>query len=164
MARTPLPRHRFASAVTVALAVTVGTPAASPSSAAAPSSLAAAPAFAATAVAESTRQGVLPFPVDAQIGGAGPTGFLSSPSSTSTSTYRWTRYADGTTSELPPGRYASSWQTDTVTKLEYPVYTLYDMATDAEPVVMDISTLGEGYGHARSAGSSLVATRHRQGR
>ncbi|MFE9736707.1 FG-GAP repeat domain-containing protein [Streptomyces sp. NPDC006477] len=151
MARTPLPRHRLASAVTVALAVTVGTLAASPALAGTPS--------ATTISTLTTAEDVLPLPADAVLYGAGPTGFLSAQISGTSATFRWTRYADGGTTILPKGSYTTSPGTDIVTKLANPLYTLYDMGTGAEPVTFDLSPLGEGYGGARSVGGSLVTTR-----
>ncbi|SEC76454.1 VCBS repeat-containing protein [Streptomyces sp. TLI_105] len=146
MTRTHRPRrHRLATAVAVALAVTAGP-------------LAAVPAVATTSAVtaeQAAQEEVLPFLNDSSIVGTGPTGFLTRHTD---STYRWTRYADGVTTTLPTGSYRSSRQTDIVTKVDGTVYTMYDMATGAEPVVIDLSP-GEGYGAAQPVGSVLLTTK-----
>ncbi|MFC9393200.1 FG-GAP repeat domain-containing protein [Streptomyces sp. NPDC057027] len=133
-------------AVAVALAVTSGTLAAGPAGAA---------PVAVSAATQSVQQDVVPFPKDAYIMGAGPTGFLSVQTGTGL-TYRWTRYADGATTVLP-SRHTPSMRTDTIAKLDGTVVTLYDMATGADPVVVDLGPLG--YTDARSTRSTLVATK-----
>lgn len=128
MARTPLPRHRLASAVTVALAVTVGTLAASPSLAATSTVTAAA------AASQATQQDGVPFPVGSEIYGAGSTGFLTAVQATSSSrAYSWTRYEDGVTTALAEGTHVGSRGTDLVATRQGTVYTIRDMATDAAP-------------------------------
>ncbi|MFD3530176.1 FG-GAP repeat domain-containing protein [Streptomyces sp. NPDC058664] len=149
-------RYRLTTAVAVALAVTAGAAA----TGAAPVAMATTGSVTA-AGSQSTEQDVLPFPAEDQITGAGPSGFLSARRGADfqTFTYRWTRYADGVTTTLPEGAYTSSRRTDIVTRIDGTVHSLYDMATGADPVVIDLGLLGEGYGHARSAGSSLVVTK-----
>ncbi|MFF0423192.1 FG-GAP repeat domain-containing protein [Streptomyces sp. NPDC004520] len=86
--------RRLAAAVTAVLAVTAGTLAAGPAA------LAAAPAAAHTAAAVSdTAAAPVPYPGDAKIAGAGTTGFLTR-SDDSAQELRWTRYADGTSTEV----------------------------------------------------------------
>ena len=142
-------RRLAAAAVTVALAVTVG-------SLAAPAATATAPAAPLTAT-EAQQQEVIPFPLDSAIYSAGPTGFLTGQQTTSTTrTYRWTRYEDGVTTELSPGTYGVSKTTDLVTTREGTVYTMRDMATDAAPLVIDVGGLGSTYALRGIAGSTLV--------
>lgn len=151
MARTPLPRHRLASAVTVALAVTVGTLAASPSLAATSTVTAAA------AASQATQQDGVPFPVGSEIYGAGSTGFLTAVQATSSSrAYSWTRYEDGVTTALAEGTHVGSRGTDLVATRQGTVYTIRDMATDAAPLTIDIGALGSGYAFRGLAGSTLV--------
>lgn len=187
MARARISRRHLAAAVTVALAVTVGTLAApavatgdvaagtTPSSTAtatatateqdattattAPAALAATGA--AVTVAAQSAEDVLPFPDGAAVVGAGRTGFLTSRLVDGKTAHAWTRYADGSTTAMPAG--TAGWgngRTDVVTKTDGSVHTLYDMATDAEPVVIDLGLLGEGYRSGRGIGpSTLVATK-----
>ncbi|MFF1507882.1 FG-GAP repeat domain-containing protein [Streptomyces sp. NPDC058326] len=143
-------RYRLTTAVAVALAVTAGGAA----TGAAPAAMATTGAV--TTAVQSTED-VAPFPVDAWVAGAGPTGFLSAQSITNTPlTYRWTRYADGATTVLP-GSYASAHGTDIVSGgSKDGVFTLYDMARGGEPLEIDVSPLGGGYTLARYAGTRLV--------
>ncbi|MFE9133669.1 FG-GAP-like repeat-containing protein [Streptomyces sp. NPDC007355] len=150
MARTPLPRHRLASAVTVALAVTVGTLAASPALAATSTVTVAA------AISQSTQQDVIPFPVGSEIYSAGSTGFLTAVQATSTTrAFSWTRYEGGATTTLT-GPHVGGRGTDLVTTRQGTVYTIRDMATDAAPLTVDIAALGSGYSFRGLAGSTLV--------
>ncbi|MFH8625395.1 FG-GAP repeat domain-containing protein [Streptomyces vietnamensis] len=150
MTRTRTARIRLGAAVTAVLAVTTVT------------AVTVTPSFAATAVtpaaaAQSAEQDVAPFPVDASVLSAGPTGFLSGQGGTQI-TYRWTRYADGVTTVLPGGSYGGSRRTDVVRGTDGSgVFKLYDMATGADPLEIDIRPLGEGYTVVGSAGTRLVA-------
>ncbi|MEU7073565.1 VCBS repeat-containing protein [Streptomyces narbonensis] len=147
MNRTRSTRYRLsvAAAVATALAVTAGGTA----GASAPTT-----AFAATAAAE--QDVAVPFPVDATIVSAGPTGFLSAQSGEQL-TWRWTRYADGVATVLPPGSYRGAKQTDIVARTDGSgVYTLSDMATGGDPLEVDTRPLGEGYTLSGVAGTTLV--------
>ncbi|MFC9705135.1 hypothetical protein ACFTWD_31080 [Streptomyces sp. NPDC056943] len=127
------PRLAVAAAVATALAVTAGGTA----GASAPTT-----AFAATMAAE--QDVAVPFPVDATVVSAGPTGFLSAQSGEQL-TWRWTRYADGVATVLPPGSYRGAKQTDIVARTDGSgVYTLSDMATGGDPLEVDTRPLGEG--------------------
>ncbi|MGW5774978.1 FG-GAP repeat domain-containing protein [Streptomyces sp. NPDC003863] len=153
MSRARTSRPHLATAVAIALAVTAGATATATAASATTTGAVTA------AAGQSAEQDVLPFPKDAMVANAGPAGFVSSQFSTTPNTYRWTRYADGATTELPAGSYTTSWQTNIVTKVDGTVYTMYDMAGGADPVVIDISVLGDGFSSARGAGSALVATK-----
>ncbi|MER5964416.1 VCBS repeat-containing protein [Streptomyces sp. NPDC002057] len=147
--------RRLALAVTVALAVTTG-------------SLAAGPAVATTgttatgtaaAAAQTPRDAFALLP-DSVVIGNGPSGFLTRRTESGTNIHRWTRYADGVTTTLPgttpTGRYAGSLGSDHVVKSEGSVHTLYDMATGADPVVIDTAFLGASAQFVRVAGTTLV--------
>ncbi|MGW4748875.1 FG-GAP repeat domain-containing protein [Streptomyces sp. NPDC004290] len=151
MSRARTSRHRLTTAVTVALAVTVGTLTAAPTALA----TGAAPAAASTT---GEQQDVPALAPHAPVIGNGPSGFLSRTYTAAAGTdYQWTRYADGvTTTLLRTGTYAGSVASDVVVRYEGTRYELYDMATGAEPVVIDIAFLGRGVQFERLAGSTLV--------
>ncbi|ALO10277.1 Secreted protein [Streptomyces venezuelae] len=109
------------------------------------------------AAGQSAEQDAVPYP-GGSFAGAGPTGFLTIRLVDGERHYQWTRYKDGVTTSLPTGFYTSSLRTDTVMKADGAVYTMYDMSTGAEPLVIDVSALGDGFDRARAAGSELVAT------
>ncbi|MFE5592691.1 FG-GAP repeat domain-containing protein [Streptomyces sp. NPDC056549] len=152
MSRARTSRHRLTTAVTVALAVTVGT------LTAAPTALAATGAVPAAAAATGEQQDVTALAPNSFVGGNGPSGFLSRHYAQATGTdYFWTRYADGvTTTLLRTGTYAGSVASDVVVRYEGTRFELYDMATGAEPVVIDIKSLGASVQFVRLAGSTLV--------
>ncbi|WP_426404055.1 FG-GAP repeat domain-containing protein [Streptomyces sp. R-07] len=144
-------RRRLALAVTAALAVTVGT-------------LTAVPAMAAPPAAQAAeQQEALTLPDGAQVVGNGPSGFLTRTSEGAGPAFHWTRYADGVTTTLPAGDYWGGVQTDVVMKTEGSVRKLYDMATGADPVVIDTSFLGASVTFHKLAGSTLVMTAARAG-
>ncbi|WP_245685171.1 FG-GAP repeat domain-containing protein [Streptomyces exfoliatus] len=147
MAHARMPRRRLALAVTAALAVTVGT-------------LTAVPAVAATGAvtaAEQTQQEAIVLPPGSVLVGNGPSGFLTRLVEGTQTNYRWTRYADGVTTTLPTGRYSGGWRSDHVVKVEGTVYTVYDMATGADPVEIDIAHLGTSAVFVRLAGNTVIA-------
>ncbi|MEU3482344.1 VCBS repeat-containing protein [Streptomyces sp. NPDC033754] len=151
MNRTSNTRYRLVAAVAVALAVTAGA-----AVAAAPGAMATSGAVTAAAGQSTQEDGVAPFPVDATVVSAGPTGFLSAQSGEQL-TWRWTRYADGVATVLPPGSYRGAKQTDIVARTDGSgVYTLSDMATGSDPLEVDTRPLGEGYTLAGVAGTTLV--------
>ncbi|MEU2244888.1 FG-GAP-like repeat-containing protein [Streptomyces sp. NPDC018338] len=151
MNRTSNTRYRLVAAVAVALAVTAGA-----AVAAAPGAMATTGAVTAAAGQSTQEDGVVPFPVDATVVSAGPTGFLSAQSGEQL-TWRWTRYADGVATVLPPGSYRGAKQTDIVARTDGSgVYTLSDMATGGDPLEVDTRPLGEGYTLAGVAGTTLV--------
>ncbi|MEV4425081.1 VCBS repeat-containing protein [Streptomyces sp. NPDC053792] len=145
------PRRRLALAVTAALAVTVGTLTAVPAAATPP------------AVHAGEQQEALTLDPYAKVAGNGPSGFLTRTYQGNTAVFRWTRYADGVTTTLPAGDYWGGVQTDIVMKTEGSIRKLYDMATGADPVVIDTSALGPSATFHRLAGSTLVMTAPRTG-
>ncbi|MFI6420089.1 FG-GAP repeat domain-containing protein [Streptomyces sp. NPDC050842] len=145
------PRRRPAAAIAVALAATVGTLAASP----APAAAEAVTSAAAGTTAQEDAAALLP---DSTVIGNGVSGFLTRhrDSDDIGDVYRWTRYEDGVTTILPKGRYVGSVRSDVVVKVEGTTYKLYDMATGADPVVIDAGYLGAGAAFVRLVGSNLV--------
>ncbi|MFI8371995.1 hypothetical protein [Streptomyces sp. NPDC085466] len=149
--RTSAPRV-LSAAVTVVLAVTAG---------ALTSPVFAAPDSPVTAPA-ATEQELPLLKDDSRLTGAGPSGFLSwHGGSGSPITYAWTRYADGATRELPT--QMGLLQTAGTDLLTEPVlgaaHTVFDMATGAPPVVLDLSTLGEGFQRGLAVGPASVLVR-----
>ncbi|SED48187.1 hypothetical protein [Streptomyces sp. TLI_105] len=134
--------------------------------------LVAAPAFAAPATgilaAEAgtgtQQQAVVDLPVDTNVLGSGPSGFLWADQGH----YNWTRYADGSVTTLPAGAegtafYAGGVGSDVVVgmnpRVTGHVYTLYDMGSkDAAPVVIDASNLGSDSYFTRLVGSTVVVS------
>ncbi|MER5204980.1 VCBS repeat-containing protein [Streptomyces sp. NPDC002825] len=162
--------RRLAAAVTAVLAVTAGTLAAGPAA------LAAAPAAAhAAAAASTTAAAPVPYPGDAKIAGAGATGFLTR-STDSAQELRWTRYADGTSTEVT---YAQGGGIDvTGTDVlaigdsrfpnQFRTFTLRDMGhPDAQSVHFDLGSVFPQqvatYVKAVSADSALVQVRKADG-
>ncbi|MFE5593361.1 FG-GAP repeat domain-containing protein [Streptomyces sp. NPDC056549] len=154
--RTP-GRRLAAAAVTIVLAATGGT-------------LTALPATAAPAAAQEVRQTTVPFPRNADVVGAGPSGFLSKTRGT-TPEFRWTWYADGSSVVLP-GAYALGGGSDLVVTgdgtSDYTSrrLTIHDLSTPATaaaaPVEADLDALG-GYHLTGLAGSTLLLTREKDG-
>ncbi|WP_406058991.1 VCBS repeat-containing protein [Streptomyces sp. NBC_01077] len=149
-------RRLAAAAVTVVLAATGGT-------------LTALPATAATAPAatqEDPQQTTARFPLNADVVGAGPSGFLSKTRGNAPE-FRWTRYADGSSTVLP-GAYAVGGGSDLVVTGDKPIaytsrrLTVHDLSTPATaaaaPVEVDLDALG-GYHLTGMAGSTLLLTR-----
>ncbi|MEU7697161.1 FG-GAP-like repeat-containing protein [Streptomyces sp. NPDC039028] len=166
MSQTGSFRRRLTTAVAVALAAgcvstfTAGGTAAATATTAVSSTTAqqavASLPPASPAVTAAEQDVDVPFPVDATVVSAGPTGFLSAQSGEQL-TWRWTRYADGVATVLPPGSYRGAKQTDIVARTDGSgVYTLSDMAMGGDPLEVDTRPLGEGYTLSGIAGSTLV--------
>ncbi|WP_435974628.1 FG-GAP repeat domain-containing protein [Streptomyces sp. Qhu_M48] len=151
MSRVRTSRRRLALAVTVALAVTTGSLAAGP--AVATTGGAAAGAVAAPARSSQDPAEMLP---GSTVIGNGPSGFLTRRTESGTNIYRWTRYADGVTTTLPGAGYAGSHGSDLVVRSEGNVHTILDMASGADPVIIDTAFLGTSGQLVRLAGSTLV--------
>ncbi|QNP67793.1 hypothetical protein [Streptomyces genisteinicus] len=118
------PRIRLAAAVlTVSTATAVaGTLLTAPGAAAAPAGI----------VRQETARDAVPFPKDAELVSAGRTGFLARTGEA----FFWTGY-DGTVTQLPGTGYSGADGADTVVHATgNDTYTLRDMGTDAEPLVV----------------------------
>ncbi|MFJ6420675.1 hypothetical protein [Streptomyces hydrogenans] len=100
----------------------------------APAAVAAPPAAPVTAL-PAAAQDVAPFPKEGKLVSAGKTGFLTQTGVAETP-YTWTTFT-GTVTPLTGGKYLGAAGTDMVV-LDGPddTYTLRDMGSDAEPVVM----------------------------
>ncbi|MCZ0980779.1 VCBS repeat-containing protein [Streptomyces diastatochromogenes] len=91
------------------------------------------------------------FPAESEIVSAGKTGFL-----TQGEKLLWTRYADGSTVELP-GKPVGNSRSDVVAvTTARNVFKLYDMATGGEPVTIDLSADSSTYTPAAVDGSTLA--------
>ncbi|MFD3664373.1 FG-GAP-like repeat-containing protein [Streptomyces sp. NPDC058659] len=145
--------HRLtAAAITVVLAATGGTLTTLPTAVAAP------------VATQEDQQTTVRFPRNADVVGAGPSGFLSKTRGT-TPEYRWTWYADGS-SVVMPGAAAVGGGSDLVVTGDRTYLTgsrvlkLHDMSTPAsaagDPVVVDLDKLGTGYSLAGVFGSTLA--------
>ncbi|MET7759120.1 VCBS repeat-containing protein [Streptomyces sp. NPDC005389] len=145
-------RRLAAAAVTIVLAATGGTLTALPATA--------APA---PAAAQEDQQAPVAFPRNADVVGAGPSGFLSKTRGASPE-FRWTWYADGSSIVLP-GAYAIGGGTDLVVTGELPDgyantrLAVHDLSTPAtaaaKPVAVDLEALG-GHRLAGMAGGTLL--------
>ncbi|MFI5703897.1 FG-GAP repeat domain-containing protein [Streptomyces xanthochromogenes] len=164
--RTPRPSGRSRRLVTAAtalvLAVTAG-PLAAPALAASPASPAAAGA------AEAPAAPALKIAADAEVLGAGRTGFLSIVGAGSARDVQWTRYADGGTTVLAreeskygPAEMAYGGASDVVALTgasavdRYSKITLRDMATGSSSVV-DLGTYR--YRYLGTLGSRILASK-----
>ncbi|MFD7575143.1 FG-GAP-like repeat-containing protein, partial [Streptomyces sp. NPDC059810] len=157
----PYPRGRrlAAVAVTIVLAATGG-------------ALTALPATAAPAgpgAAQEDQQAPVPFPRNADVVGAGPSGFLSQTRG-GTPEFRWTWYADGSSIVLPGATTAAAGGTDLVVTVDRTapvagrVLKVYDLSTPATAAVapqeVDLETLGDGYFFEGLAGKTLLLGRY----
>ncbi|MGW8767872.1 FG-GAP repeat domain-containing protein [Streptomyces sp. NPDC055815] len=146
-------RRLAAAAVTIVIAATGGT-------------LSAIPATAAPAAAQEAQQTTVPFPRNADVVGAGPSGFLSKTRG-STPEFRWTWYADGSSVVLPGATAASAaGASDLVVTVDRSapvagrVVRVYDLSTPATtapaPQEVNLDTLGTGYFFEGLAGTTLL--------
>ncbi|MFF0478352.1 FG-GAP repeat domain-containing protein [Streptomyces sp. NPDC004284] len=140
--------RRLATAVAVALAVTAGAGALTPAMA--------APAATGTGVTAGLPQETsIGMPANSELRGGGPSGFLTM--GRVSGRFSWTRYADGTTVDLPAGKYRGSVGSDIVVKENSSTsYELYDMATGADPVTIDTAFPDTFTKLLRTAGKTLV--------
>ncbi|MDQ0840322.1 VCBS repeat-containing protein [Streptomyces sp. V1I6] len=163
MKHARMPGQRFTAAIAIGAAVCTAmsvTPAA-----ATPAVPAVVPD---AAPAADTTAEVLGIEPGSEIVSAGPSGFLTADRD---GDIRWTRYTDGTSTVLgkhtPDARLAQRYGSlsDTVVvprsnPLGNPAYdgaTLYDMASGAAPVEIDLRTLGRDYGFVGAVGSTVIA-------
>ncbi|MFF5707715.1 FG-GAP-like repeat-containing protein [Streptomyces sp. NPDC012756] len=146
-------RRLAAAAVTIVLAATGGALTTLPAMAAVPG-----------AVQEDQQATTVPFPRNADVVGAGPSGFLSKTRGT-TPEFRWTWYADGSSVVLPGASAAAGGSDLVVTgdRSSLPdsrVLKLRDMSTPAsaaaDAVVVNLDELGTGYSLAGVFGSTLA--------
>ncbi|MFF9341030.1 FG-GAP-like repeat-containing protein [Streptomyces sp. NPDC014773] len=155
-ARAYTGRRIAAAAVVVALAATGG-------------AVSAPPATAAALTAQDGAQAPVPYPKgDAPVVGGGTAGFFVSVVTDGRRELRWTRYADGTTKVLPyedTGRHDFGGsdvlvEGDHATDiLRSRVLTVHDLASGAEPYVVDLAARekdGETYHYRGAVGSTLL--------
>ncbi|MFG2896949.1 FG-GAP repeat domain-containing protein [Streptomyces zaomyceticus] len=159
-------RRRVSAAVTTVLAVTLGAGSLALPATAVPAPTTGTPAAtAADAVANTP----LPFPKDVGLAAAGKTGFLTSPPFWGQGGYRWTRYADGSTTALDATRVDSTGSDVVVSgDGEYEmnrskIVKLHDMATGGAPVAIDLGALKLTYVKGVSR-DSILATATREDR
>ncbi|MFF9146270.1 FG-GAP repeat domain-containing protein [Streptomyces sp. NPDC014861] len=150
-------RRLAAAAVTIALAATGGTLTALPASAAGPA-----------AAQEDPGQSALPFPRDAEVVGAGPSGFLTRTRGDAPE-LRWTPYDGGAPVVLPGASGAAGGATDLVVTGNRGMLTVssvlkvYDMARPgAAPVELDLDALGD-YTASGLTGDTLLVERYADG-
>ncbi|QIP83252.1 hypothetical protein GLX30_03250 [Streptomyces sp. Tu 2975] len=116
------------------------------------------PAIAADA---SPQEATVRFPLNAEVVSAGTTGFLSR-TNAGTPEYRWTRYADGTSTVLPAAASVTGGASDIVVTGDDAVslsrfLKIYDMAVpSAAPVEVDLAELGPDYWFAGTIGSTVI--------
>ncbi|MFD3998213.1 VCBS repeat-containing protein [Streptomyces sp. NPDC058583] len=143
----PRAARTLAAAVTTVLALTSGALATVPA--------AAAPAAGtANAAVGAEEQTALSFPAKSEIVSAGPHGFL-----TKGEKYQellWTRYADGSTTELTGTPLGNSRSDAVVVESARDVYRIHDMAGGGEPATIDLSGRGIPYRFLALSGSTLV--------
>ncbi|WP_405871798.1 VCBS repeat-containing protein [Streptomyces zaomyceticus] len=121
-------------------------------------------AFAAPAVAPAAVTGTQapsPIPADAEIAGAGTTGFLTArPDGAGGRTLAWTSYADGATTPLP-GDTGHDSGSDVAVTSEGSTVHVRDMnqAGSAAPSIELVQVLGQGAQFVGASGSVLFATK-----
>ncbi|WP_017239432.1 FG-GAP repeat domain-containing protein [Streptomyces sp. SS] len=128
---TPSRSRLLTAAIAASLAVTAGT------LVAAPVAVAGTPAVVSAVTAEAP----IAFPLASEVVSAGETGFLSK---SDAGEYRWTRLADGTTSDLGQEEVLGAASDVVVTRPGINTVRLRDMATGAAPVDIWINMLGGG--------------------
>ncbi|MFJ3536122.1 FG-GAP-like repeat-containing protein [Streptomyces sp. NPDC090109] len=151
----PRARRLAAVAVTVVLAATGGALTALPATA--------APAPAPAAVRED-QQAPVSFPRNADVVGAGPSGFLSKTRG-ATPEFRWTWYADGSSVVLPGATDAAAGGADLVVTVDRSapvagrVVRVYDLAKPTAapvPQEVDLDALGDGFFFEGVAGATML--------
>ncbi|MEV4426497.1 VCBS repeat-containing protein [Streptomyces sp. NPDC049602] len=156
-------RRLAAAAVTIVLAATGGTLTALPATAAVPGA----------AAQEDQQATTVPFPRNADVIGAGPSGFLSKTRGT-TPEFRWTWYADGSSVVLPGATTAAAGGgSDLVVTVDRSapvagrVVRVYDLSTPATaapaPQEVNLDALGDGYFFEGLAGKTLLLGQYENG-
>ncbi|MGW2018393.1 FG-GAP repeat domain-containing protein [Streptomyces sp. NPDC001927] len=141
------PRRFHTASIAAVLAVTAGVLAA-PTAVAAP-----APT---PAPAAATQQSAVRVAPGSSLISAGASGFLTSTKDASnTYHYRWTRFDDGSVTELPGTAYGTG--SDLVLLAQGDELTLRDMTGDVAPVTFDRTEL-PGYVRHRASGATLLMT------
>ncbi|MER8235810.1 VCBS repeat-containing protein [Streptomyces sp. NPDC094049] len=146
-------RRLTAAAVTAVLAATGGILSTVPATA--------TPVPVTAADTADQQKATVPFPRNAEVVGAGTTGFLSRTNGAAPE-LRWTRYADGTSTVLPSSPLRGAVSDVVVTGdhatdvTKFRVVTLHDMAMGAAPVRIDLNTLGEDHVYRGAVGATLV--------
>ncbi|MFE5965848.1 FG-GAP-like repeat-containing protein [Streptomyces sp. NPDC056463] len=141
-------RRRLVAAVPAVLAVTAGI-------------LVAPTATAATtqtpAATTGSQESAVRIPPGSSLSGVGATGFLTATKDASnTYHYRWTRFDDGSVTELP-GK-ARGTGSDSVLLEQEGVFALHDMTGEVGPVTFDRTKLPSSYQLQGAIGSTLVMT------
>ncbi|MBT2392607.1 VCBS repeat-containing protein [Streptomyces sp. ISL-1] len=151
----PVACRRLTAAVTAVLAVTVGTsvPLVLTAPAAVAASVPAVDGAGVTAV--TVEQTPVSIPPGAVLTSVGTTGFLTTLDGANP-WWRWTRFADGSTTEMNGRAYGSS--SDIVLVEQGDAYILQDMSGGAAPVQIDRSALNSTYSLRRVVGATLVMT------
>ncbi|MER5311426.1 VCBS repeat-containing protein [Streptomyces sp. NPDC002773] len=157
----PRGRRLAAAAVTIVLAATGGTLTTLPATAAVPA-----------ATQEDQQQTAVSFPRNADVVGAGPSGFLSKTRGTAPE-FRWTWYVDGSSIVLPGATTAAAGGSDLVVTVDNSapvagrVLRVYDLSTPATgagaPQEVDLDALGDGYFFESVAGTTLLLGRYEDG-
>ncbi|MER5206726.1 VCBS repeat-containing protein [Streptomyces sp. NPDC002825] len=152
-------RRLAAAAVTIVLAATGG-------------ALTTIPATAAPAAAQEAQQTTVPFPRNADVIGAGPSGFLSKTRG-ATPEFRWTWYADGSSVVLPAATVAAAGGSDLVVTVDRSapvagrVVRVYDLstptATAPAPQEVNLDALGAGFFFEGLAGTTMLLGKYEEG-
>ncbi|MGW1252849.1 FG-GAP repeat domain-containing protein [Streptomyces sp. NPDC002535] len=156
-------RRLAAVAVTIVLAATGG----------ALTTLPAAAAPAGPGAAQEDQQAPVAFPRNADIVGAGPSGFLSQTRG-GTPEFRWTWYADGSSVVLPGATAAAAAggkdlvvTVDRSAPVAGRVLKVYDLSKPAAvapaPQEVELDALGDGYFFEGLAGNTLLLGRYQEG-
>lgn len=149
----PVVRRRVTAAVTAVLTLTAGTSLSlvfSP-----PPAIAASTSTGGTAAGPTAGQTPISMPAGVVVMGIGRTGFLSVVEDPDPHP-RWTRWADGSTTEL--GGKALGSPSDIVVQEQADAFILRDMSDASPPVRIERSTLGSSYTLFRPVGATLVMT------
>ncbi|MER7955904.1 VCBS repeat-containing protein [Streptomyces sp. NPDC096030] len=140
-------RRRLTVSVAVALATTLG---------AAPAVAAdVAPEVSPATAAATGQQALVPFPKDADLWSAGRTGFLTWERDGHPIPARWTRYADGSTTDVTSASTFGSRDSDVVVQQNGPFVTLRDMATDTKVFSVNLEGFGDRAHFAGAVRSAL---------
>ncbi|WP_426404057.1 FG-GAP repeat domain-containing protein [Streptomyces sp. R-07] len=164
MSSVRITHRHVAAAVATVLAVTLGAGAlAAPAAVAAPT---AGTAEAGIAEAETAAEAPVAFPAGTNLAAAGKTGFLTRKYTGDKPEFRWTRYADGTSTPIDATEVDSTASDvvvagDSEFAHKFKIVKLHDMATGAAPVTIDLGALGATY--VKAVGPASVLARVKNG-